>query len=132
MVDRDTDHGWFLISFPILCFNPSSVLLTKISDSFWLRVKGGVSRREVLTEWMLHELALHPLGLGDGHSGLFSLGRDVQRVFINARLASTVPVKRANVLFCLITYSSLLIPGNQAEHLHPPWGKPFSLLQEVP
>ena len=132
MLDRDTDLGWFLISFPTLCFNPSSILLTKIFWLFPVESRGGVSRREVLTEWMLHELVLHPLGLGDGHSWLFSLGRDVQRAFINACLASTVPVKKANALFCLITYSSLLIPGNQAIQLHPLWGEPFSLLQEAP
>lgn len=132
MLDRDTDLGWFLISFPTLCFNPSSILLTKIFWLFPVESRGGASRREVLTEWMLHELVLHPLGLGDGHSWLFSLGRDVQRAFINACLASTVPVKKANALFCLITYSSLPIPGNQAVQLHPLWGEPFSLLQEGP
>ena len=59
-------------------------------------------------------------------------GRGVQRTFINAHLASTVPMKRANALFALVIYSSLLIPGNQTVHLYPLLGEVFSLLQEVP
>lgn len=67
MVDRDTDHGLFLISFPTLCFSPRFILLTEISDSSGLRGEGGVSG-EVLAGMILCELVLHSVGLGDVHS----------------------------------------------------------------
>ena len=67
MVDRATDHGLFLISFPTLCFSPGFILLTEISDSSGVQGKGGVSRA-VLCGLTLCELVLQSVGLGDVHS----------------------------------------------------------------
>lgn len=133
MVDRSTNHGWGASNLsPHLVCNPSSILLSKISDFSGLMVCSGVEQK--VPAWrMLQWADIALLGLGRcSQVTVFFEGRLFSRFLLMGIWSLQSPCRGLMHLWCAsLLAAPWMILENWAAHLPPFLVETLSLLQDT-